>query len=250
MHLFVDRLTPPEITIQGEDFIHLVRVLRLQQGHRLTVVALEENTYASCLVVSIQKRDMRLRAQDIFPKPKRTLPEITLVQAVVKKQKMDFILQKATELGISRIIPIYTRYTVPDSVNLARWKVIVREASMQSRRWEVPTLEEPIELKDFLKNREQITQLICFTETSAHESLKVALTRFIETPEKLLVAIGPEGGWADTERALIGGTGARLVSFGQTILRSETATIAVLGVLRWYFEGLQPPPRNDMIKPG
>ena len=245
MHLFVDRLTPPEITIQGEDFIHLVRVLRLQQGHRLTVVALEENTYASCLVVSIQKRDMRLRAQDIFPKPKRTLPEITLVQAVVKKQKMDFILQKATELGISRIIPIYTRYTVPDSVNLARWKVIVREASMQSRRWEVPTLEEPIELKDFLKNREQNTQLICLTETAAQESLKVALTRFIETPEKLLVAIGPEGGWADTERALIGGTGALLVSFGQTILRSETATIAVLGVLRWYFEGLQPP--REMI---
>lgn len=242
MHLFVDRLTPPEMIIRDDDFVHLVRSLRLQAGHHLTVVSLEENTYAECLVAAIRKKDMVVRIREIFSKPERSFPEISLVQAVVKKQKMDLILQKATELGVRTIIPIYTQYTVPDSVNLARWEVIIREAAMQSRRWDIPVLEDPSELRDFLKNRKSENPLICLTESGAQESFKATLNRFTGTQKSLSVAVGPEGGWSDTERILLRSAGAQLASFGQTILRAETATIAALGVLRWYFDEYTAPP--------
>lgn len=242
MHLFVDRLTPPEMIIRDDDFVHLVRSLRLQAGHHLTVVSLEENTYAECLVAAIRKKDMVVRIREIFSKPERSFPEISLVQAVVKKQKMDLILQKATELGVRTIIPVYTQYTVPDSVNLARWEVIIREAAMQSRRWDIPFLAKPVELRDFLKGVAPQNPLICLAESDAKESLKNVLSNCTGTEKNLSVAIGPEGGWSDTERVLLRSAGAQLVSFGQTILRAETATIAALGVLRWHFDEYTAPP--------
>ena len=157
MHLFVDRLTPPEITIQGEISFTWFEFFA-QQGIN-NGVALEE-TRMPLVSLYLSKRDMRLRGT--ISKPKRTLPEITLVQAVVKT-KMDLSYEGNGWVfrGLFRFIHVIRFPTRGGSLESHRSR------GLHARRWEVPTGGAPIELKDFLKNREQNTQLICLTETAA-----------------------------------------------------------------------------------
>jgi 16S rRNA (uracil1498-N3)-methyltransferase len=155
---------------------------------------------------------------------------VQVLMAVFKFDHMEWGIEKATELGVARITPVIARRTEKYVAQAAakrvdRWRRIVREAAQQSRRSDVPLVDDPLVLKVALSDVSAGTKLL-LAETEQQNSLRTAL----EGAESVAIAIGPEGGWASEEMALFAGDGWRPVTLGPRILRAETAAIAALAV--------------------
>jgi 16S rRNA (uracil1498-N3)-methyltransferase len=158
------------------------------------------------------------------------LPEIAVYLSLFKFDRMEWALEKLTELGVARIIPVVAQRTGAHlakaaPARLERWRKIVREASQQSRRVATPEVLVPAALKKAIADDK--SNRIVLSEAEEYLSLKTALAG--STPP-LALAFGPEGGWTEEELALFAGNGWRSVSLGHTILRAETATIAAVAV--------------------
>jgi 16S rRNA (uracil1498-N3)-methyltransferase len=157
---------------------------------------------------------------------------VHLLMAVFKFDHLEWGLEKATELGAARITPVLARRTEKHLAQAAakrveRWRKIVREASQQSRRSDVPAVDDPVALKLALPMAAAETKLL-LAETEQENSLRAALES--EQVSELAMAIGPEGGWAPEEMKLFAEAGWRSVTLGPRILRAETAAIAALAV--------------------
>ncbi|OGI10913.1 MAG: hypothetical protein A2Y40_10410 [Candidatus Margulisbacteria bacterium GWF2_35_9] len=232
MNYFIDNYSENKFEIAGDDFLHL-KAQRKRVGDILTIVPIKGNHYLMGSIVEITKRSAVLKKVNEIIKPRLLSPEITLYQAIAKKQKMDIILQKATELGVNTIIPIITKNIVPqaEKSNIERWARIVREAAMQSRRFDIPAIETPKRLKSI----EWLKPVCCLAEKGAETKFRT----FVESnkaPQKIGIIIGAEGGFDDDELELLKQKGVVLASFGSNILRTETAAITAMGVLRWFYE--------------
>ena len=151
--------------------------------------------------------------------------------AVFKFDHLEWGIEKATELGAARITPVIARRTEKHLAQAAvkrveRWRRIAREAAQQSRRSDVPVLDEPIALKAALTTVDAGTKLL-LAETEQENSLRAALEA---SAESIALAIGPEGGWAPDEMVLFNTDAWKSVTLGPRILRAETAAIASLAV--------------------
>ena len=166
-------------------------------------------------------------------------PRITLAQGLPKSDKMDFIVQKATELGVASIVPVITERTIvkvkDEEKRVSRWQKIAREAAMQSNRPDIPAIDDIISFKDFLRtlNSEPGTLLLLPWEEGT-EPIKNVL-RNNSGVKNLLVLIGPEGGFSTKEAEAAKEIGFHLVSLGPNILRTETAALAVLAMIGYEF---------------
>jgi 16S rRNA (uracil1498-N3)-methyltransferase len=164
---------------------------------------------------------------------------VTLVMSIFKFDHMEWAIEKATELGVMEIIPVIARRTEKHLAQAAmkrveRWRRIVHEAAQQSRRSDVPTVQDPVKLSSRVKAVSNVQRLV-LAEQERSRTLRAALDEAIsaggaEMPS-LEVAIGPEGGWAAEEEALFDANGWRAVSLGPRILRAETAAITALAVI-------------------
>ena len=155
---------------------------------------------------------------------------VHLLMAVFKFDHLEWGIEKATELGAARITPVLARRTEKHLVQAAakrveRWRRIVLEASKQSRRSDVPVVDDPLSLKAALAMVDADTKLL-LAETEQENSLKAALSGAGD----VALAIGPEGGWAPDEMKLFAESGWKSVTLGPRILRAETAAIAGLAV--------------------
>ncbi len=232
-----DQVSGPEITITGEDVRHIATVLRMKTGDELLLCDGEGTDYA----VKIRQVDRAQIRTEIMGKSKREIshPRITLGQGLPKSDKMDFIVQKATELGVASIVPLVTERTivkVKDEVKrTARWRKIAREASMQSNRTGIPQIEGIRGFSDFLRTLapEPFTLLLLPWEEST-EAIKHVL-RLNPDVKNIIVLIGPEGGFSQAEAAEARSKGFHAVSLGPNILRTETAAIAVLGMIGYEY---------------
>jgi 16S rRNA (uracil1498-N3)-methyltransferase len=164
---------------------------------------------------------------------------VTLVMAVYKFDRMEWALEKATELGVAAIAPVIARRTEKHLAQAAekraeRWRRIVHEASQQSRRSDVPLIHEPGPLSERVRLASAATRIVLAeqerTTTLRHAIEEAATAAEAEVPT-LEIAIGPEGGWAPEEEALFDANGWRATSLGPRILRAETAAIAALAVV-------------------
>jgi 16S rRNA (uracil1498-N3)-methyltransferase len=155
--------------------------------------------------------------------------------AVFKFDHMEWGIEKATELGVARITPVIARRTEKHltqaaSKRVERWRRIVREAAQQSRRSDVPLVNEPVPLKEALAMVEAGTKLL-LAETEQEHSLQNQLASVpVDQSASVALAIGPEGGWAPEEMQLFEANGWKPVTLGPRILRAETAAIAALAV--------------------
>ena len=227
-------ITPPTIRITEPLLRHLKDSLRLQPGESLTLTDPSGTRYRT-EVVTVTNKALETRIVESSSPPPKTAPALVLAQALLKGERMDWVMQKATELGVDRIIPIHTKHGVvkiqPDRVDhqLARWERIALEAAQQSERWTLPTIENPTDMKHLLQQQASAATKIILSERSRELPLsKVLLAR--SPQETIVLLIGPEGGWDTGELRQAGDAGFQAVTIGQRILRAETAAIAAISV--------------------
>jgi len=222
-------------TIVGAQAEHMARVLRAQPGTEADVVADGHVFHAEVVAVSPTEVRFNLLAE-VQADP--ALP-VTLVVAVYKFDRMEWALEKATELGVAAIAPVIARRTekhlgLAAGKRVERWRRIVHEAAQQSRRSDVPLIHEPAPLTDVLRAASKATRIVLAEQersTTLRHAVEEAVATANEEMPTLEIAVGPEGGWAPEEEALFDANGWRAVSLGPRILRAETAAIAALAVI-------------------
>ena len=229
MNIFVEKLEGEELVLRGADVNHL-NVRRHKPGYFFKLVETEGNFFADAELSSISKKEAVFLVKKLENKP-QSLAKIALYQAVIKKPKMELIVQKAVELGVDRIVPVITeRVSEKGILNMERMAIIAREAAMQSERMSIPQIGKVVSLKEALEKQ----GLLCLAERSRGISIK---DKFLDTelnPE-ISVLVGPEGGFSINEFELMKQSGVTLVSFGESIMRAETAAIAALSVIRCFY---------------
>jgi 16S rRNA (uracil1498-N3)-methyltransferase len=164
---------------------------------------------------------------------------VTLVMAVYKFDRMEWALEKATELGVAAVAPVIARRTEKHLAAAAekraeRWRRIVHEAAQQSRRSDVPLIHEPAALATRVRAASAATRIVLAEQersTTLRNLIEEAQAAAKDEMPALEIAIGPEGGWAPGEEALFDANGWRAASLGPRILRAETAAIAALAVV-------------------
>ncbi len=164
---------------------------------------------------------------------------VTLVMSIYKFDRMEWALEKATELGVAAVVPVIARRTdkhlAEAAVNRAeRWRRIVHEAAQQARRSDVPAIRDPLPLRECIRAASRATRIVLAEQertTTLRSTVEDAMGAAQNDMPDLEVAIGPEGGWAPDEEALFDANGWRAVSLGPRILRAETAAIAALAVV-------------------
>lgn len=228
-----EKLSSNHIHITGEQAHYLSLVLRLAPGELLTVFDGHGYRY-ECKTVSVHRKGVI--AEVIKKDSYSTESPITVIlaQGIAKGDKMDFIVQKSTETGVSKIVPLITeRSQVRHTGKIERWRKIALSASQQSGRSRVPDIEEPVYFREFLKNAnvERSPGLI-FSEEQKGKSLKEILETFRDIKTIMLI-IGPEGGFSHEEVELAAGKGFAVVSLGPRILRTETAPIAAASIIQY-----------------
>ena len=229
--LFVGETLAPDLTIaiEGNQANYLARVMRVGEGQTVIVCDDETGEWAS-RVLAVEKRRVMLCIEQQL-RPREAVPDFWLCAALLKKDRFDMVLEKATELGVARIQPVLTARCVADKLNPERAQAIVTEAAEQCARTALPDVAAPVKLAHLLADWPD-DRLLFFADEEGGETAADAFC-LTEGPAALL--IGPEGGFDDAERAAIRAhPAARPVGLGPRILRGETAAIA--GVAVWMAE--------------
>jgi 16S rRNA (uracil1498-N3)-methyltransferase len=234
-----------EIVIAGEEAHHIIRVLRLGPGHSVSIS--DGKSVESLGVISdIDIRDTKIKIRILDQnKSKETKPFITLLQALPKGEKFDWIIHKSTELGVSKIIPVITQRTIVNILpsklerRMERWNKIAIEAAKQSLRMDIPQIGELSTFDASLREVEKHHLSIIPWEQEKELSIRKALKSIDGTVTKVAVFIGPEGGFSPEEVKKAKEMGAVSVSLGPRILRTETAAIAVCSILMYELGGME-----------
>ncbi len=218
---FVDRFQNGAAVIEGDEAAHLTRVLRVEKGQQFEI---SDNTEVWLATVTEARKS--LVAFDLTEpvEPGPAGEPVDLYAALFKFDRFEWMIEKATELGVRKLIPVETTRSehglfAAAEKRVERWRRIAREASQQSRRARLPEISAAIRLRDLPGDGERVL----LDEIPGTPGLE------IEAAPAALLA-GPEGGWTDEERERLRSAGWRPASLGATILRAETAAIAGLAV--------------------
>ncbi len=226
-----------KIKIGGELLKHLRDSLRIQQGEKVICIDEDGNQYT--VVVTSAGKDQL--AGDIVKRVERgqgPAVSIHIAQAIPKGPKLDLIIQKSTELGVNTITPILSGRTIVRiekervEEKVGRWRRIALEAAQQSNRLDVPEVAPPIPLADFLSSFRKADLNLLLWEGEKRHGIKKVLKDAHEA-KSIVILIGPEGGFSDSEVEMAVASGFTPVSLGELILRTETAPIAVLSILQY-----------------
>jgi 16S rRNA (uracil1498-N3)-methyltransferase len=231
-----DAITPPTVRITGDLLHHLRSSLRVHAGDFLV---LNDGCGARYRVevtqLTAQVIDTRIINQHTEPSCKNV--PIVLGQAFIKGDKMDWVIQKATELGVATIVPIHSTHSVikPNRERLehqrSRWERIARDAAQQSERWTIPTIADPTDLVGISRQYASSPLKSILAERSSGPSL-ATVPLPLDCQHPIVLLVGPEGGWAPDEQRLAQEQGFLPLTLGPRILRAETAAIAALSILQ------------------
>src|SRR5579864_4556902 len=222
-------------SISGTQAEHMARVLRARPGMEADVVAGGHVFRAEVAAVAPDEVRFNLIAE-VEADP--ALP-VTIVMSIYKFDRMEWALEKATELGVAAIAPVIARRTEKHlglaAINRAeRWRRIVHEAAQQARRSDVPEICDPVALRERVGAAARSTRIVLAEQersTTLRARVEHAMAEAQDEMPVLEIAIGPEGGWAPEEEALFDSNGWGAASLGPRILRAETAAIAALAVV-------------------
>ena len=227
----------PYIAVIDEDVRHIRTVLRKQPGELLTLLDGQGKEY-TVRITALEKAEI---ITEIVDRKERhpSSPGIVLGQGIAKSDKMDWIVQKATELGVSTIVPLVTERTIvkvrDEEKRVSRWQKIAREAAMQSDRPDIPMVRSIIPLGAFIRTLAPGPQsLHLFPWEEGTEPVKNVLQRHADA-KHIVVLIGPEGGFSKAEASAAKARDFHLVSLGPNILRTETAALAALSMIGYEF---------------
>ena len=209
------------LTLSGNQAHYLLRVMRVSGGD--TVILCDDRTGEwAANVVSAGKREIILEPVELL-RPRETVPDVWLCPALLKKDRFDTVLEKATEMGVAVIAPVLTRRCVADRLNADRARIIVTEAAEQCARTALPELNDLTKLNDLLADWDKDRTLFFADEQGG----QAAGDAFAAHTGPAAIMIGPEGGFDDAERSAIRNLPQAVpISLGPRILRAETAAIA------------------------
>lgn len=219
--------------IMGENAKH-IRVLRMRNGEELTLVT-PLGIQHDCVIADVNQSQVVVDVLENRPCENEPDVFVTLYQALPKGDKMDYIVQKCVELGVSRIVPVMSSRCVsrPDEKSLkkktARWQKIALQAAMQSRRGIIPEVCQCVSLKQAAELTGENDKTVFFYELGG-DSVKNILA---DKPKTIGMFIGSEGGFEESEAELVLSNGAVAATLGKRILRAETAPLAALSVIMY-----------------
>ena len=226
-----------EAVITGPDYKHIVKVLRLGAGDQITLFDTSSTEYYG-KIREIGKRDIFIEILQSKKVNTDSPIEITLLQGLPKGDKMDYIIEKATELGVSRIVPVITqRSQVGERDRKKRWERIAVEASKQCGRTKPTLIENTLNFDEAIKNYAQ-RELAVMLHVDCEDTVKNHLKKSLQTPQDIIIFIGPEGGFSENEVLFGIEWGFISLGLGPRILRTETASITVLSVLQFHYGDL------------
>lgn len=225
---FVNQVRSGFAEIAGESAQHLTRVLRVEKGQTFEIT---DNSRVWLATIETARRDLvRFEvAEELDPGP--AAPPVTLYLALIKFDRFEWAVEKATELGVTRIVPVAAvrseRGLFEGGQKRAeRWRRIAHEASEQSRRLRVPEVDAPVKLPQALRDS-SAARFWCDERQGAPPLLSAAR----QNADSTAFLIGPEGGWTEPERGQFEAAGWQGVSLGPLVLRAETAVCAALAVI-------------------
>ncbi len=232
---FTDIYKDNKFELSYDDIFHITKVMRMKKGERIEVIYKNELyitkiTSLDPLEVEIIEKKDTYNELDI---------KVTICQSLVKEAKMDLVLEKSTELGAYSFIPLITRNSIikldkkEKEKKVIRWQKIVKEASEQSKRNIIPKVLEIKEIKDILNLNYDLKILLSVNEVST--SLKNVLQNHRRC-DKIIIVIGPEGGFKKDEEDYLIEHGFIRTSLGSRVLRTETASIAALSMINYEYE--------------
>jgi 16S rRNA (uracil1498-N3)-methyltransferase len=224
-----DTFTDTTASLTGDQAAHLARVLRAQPGQIFDVVS--NGFLHRAEVLTVSEREVVFTLHEEL-ETDASLP-VHLLLAVFKFDHLEWGIEKATELGAARITPVLARRTekhlaLAAAKRVERWRRIALESSKQSRRTDVPTIDDPQTLKAAMQSVTAPTKLL-LAETEQHNTIAAALNSATQQADVAL-AIGPEGGWTADEMQIFTDQQWHHVTLGPRILRAETAAIAALAI--------------------
>jgi 16S rRNA (uracil1498-N3)-methyltransferase len=225
------------VTITGDIFHHMAHVLRLKKGARLTLsdgigheyVGTISRIDGESLAVSLEEFGS-ISATEIGP-------QITLFQGLPKGDKLEWIIQKSTELGVAEIVPFVAARSVSRPAagriqeKLERWRRITLEAARQSRRMTIPQVTFAADLSEVCRQADHPVKLLLWEEEQSGSLRK--LLAGVRSPQRIAVIVGPEGGLSSEEVTCATKCGFISVSLGRRIVRTETAGLAILAILQF-----------------
>jgi 16S rRNA (uracil1498-N3)-methyltransferase len=224
------------LRVEGDEVRHIRKVLRLKAGDKIVIFDGTAREYEGT-IVEADSSSVVIKVQNVLPSRSESPLEIALAQGLLKGEKMDYLIQKATELGVNRVIPFLSSRTIPlleESRRLNRhhrWKKIAVEASKQSGRGVVPKIES---LQDYFEMVQTATQdslrLILWEKEGAR--LKEILAG-AKAKKKIFFVVGPEGGLTHDEVDHARRREFIPVNLGRRILRSETSSLCLLSILQY-----------------
>lgn len=226
---FAKSIENNKITLYDSDIHHIKKVMRMQKGNCIEVV------YSEKIYTCKLDNDFSYIIEKVSNEKSGLSKELIVAVGLVKEQKMDLILQKLTELGVSKIIPVNMERSIvkldskKEEKKLERWNMICKEASEQSKRTSITIVNDIINLKDLIDIKVD-KKLVCSTTENfnmIHEELDD------KNYESVLVVIGPEGGISPKEEIYLEQNGFTRISFGQLILRVETACIYMASIFNY-----------------
>jgi 16S rRNA (uracil1498-N3)-methyltransferase len=220
------------VELSGADARKLLVVLRGRIGQALEICDSGGNTFVATLVADGEPAAARL--EERHNEATEASREIVLYQSVPKGSKMDFVIEKATELGVARIVPVTTERTIAATgdVKVERWNRLARTAAAQCGRSRIPSVAAPVAWHDVFRVVQDAGDLILFPwELAERVALRDALPELLTQPGRVAVLIGPEGGISHEEAAVAVAAGAHPISLGPRIFRTETAGMVLISAV-------------------
>lgn len=221
------------VEIDASDAHKISHVLRLQPGDRVEIV--DSTATAFTAAIEVAARAVRARLVEVLqPRAAASAVALDVAQAVPKGRRMEFVVEKGTELGAGAFLPFYSERSVGRAAGaekLARWRRLARTASQQCGRRDVPEVRDPLQFDALLDEFARYDAVLFAWELAPGELLRERLHAVLPAAGRALIVIGPEGGFTHSEAENATRHGATLLSLGPRVLRTDTAAMALLAVI-------------------
>ena len=242
MHKFFvenDKIKKGKVILENENKIHISNVLRMKVGEKVLITSKDEYNTFECEISEINKDNIICTINKKIESRAELKVKVDIFQGIPKSDKMEYIIQKSVELGANAIIPVNMKYCIAkikdEEKKNIRWQKISEAAAKQSKRDLIPIIKKSENIKEVYSTIKKYDLVLVAYENEENITIKDAL-RSANNIKSIAIIIGPEGGISEEEIIKLKENGAKVVSLGKRILRTETASLAILSMIMYEYE--------------
>lgn len=227
------------VTVTGSEYNHIVNVMRQKDGD-LVVLCTGDGIDLYATLTSVERNAVSFRIENRLVNPNEAQIELTAFLAALKGDKLEYSVQKVSELGATSVVPFYSRYTVAKNVKVDRLQKIAVESAKQCQRSRILKVQDAVTLSDMLDDFGQFDAVLFACEFERERDVKAVLNS-LNCPKRVAIVIGSEGGFSEEEYEQIVQAGAIPISLGGRILRAETASVTMASIVMYHFDQMRVP---------